>query len=122
MATKTERIGAGGFIVSEANGDRSRAEVTVASSATYGDVKAGSVLGKITASGKYGLYDNALSDGTEAAAAIAITDCDATGADAKVAVIVRDAVVNQSELSWYDKTNDETAGAADLLALEIICR
>ena len=114
MAIKTETRHSHDFIVSEAPGNYSRGDVTVASDATYGDVKAGAVLGKITASGKYGLYDNALSDGKETAAAIAITDCDATAADANVAVIVRDAEVNQSELTWYDKTNDEAAGVTEL--------
>ena len=48
MAT-TEATRAGEFLLSEANGTRSRESVTV----TGGSYPAGQVLGKVTASGKY---------------------------------------------------------------------
>jgi hypothetical protein len=37
---------------------------------TDGYIPSGTVLGKVTASGKYGLYDNGAADGTEVAAGI----------------------------------------------------
>jgi hypothetical protein len=58
---------AGEFIVSEGNGRISRETITVLSGET---LKAGAVLGKVTASGKYKALDPAAVDGSEAAAGI----------------------------------------------------
>ena len=122
MAVKTETRGTAAFLVSEAAGDRSRETVTVASSATKGDVKVGSVLGKITSGGKYALFDNGVSDGTETAVAVSLQDCDATAADASCVVISREAEVNTNELQWFDKTNDAAGGITELETRSIIAR
>lgn len=121
MTTLTEQGHAGGFIISEAAGNRSRDNVTVVSGQ---DLEAGSVLGKITATGKYAAYDNGASDGTQAAAAILIGKCDATAGDKAAAVINTDAEVNGDELVWVDDspTSDVTAGLVDLRALGIKVR
>lgn len=120
MTELTEALGSGGFIVSEANGARSREQVTLVTGQV---VEAGTVLGKITASGKYAVYDNAAVDGTQAAAAIALSACDATSADQDLVVILRDAEVNSDELDWGASDGTAiTAGTADLLALGIILR
>lgn len=62
-------------------------EVIVASGA--GKLEPGTVLGRITASGKYVLHDAALSNGAEAAAAILFHSVDATSADATTVATVR---------------------------------
>jgi hypothetical protein len=120
MAAKTEGKHSGEFILSEANYDRSREEVTVVSGQNLTACK---VLGKITSGGKYAVYDNGASDGTQAAAGILFDDCDASGGDKKAAVIVRDCVVKAAMLDWGSSDGTAiTAGRADLLALGIIVR
>ena len=51
MTVLVETRHAGEFILSEANGQRSREAITIASGA--GIIAAGTVLGKVTATGKY---------------------------------------------------------------------
>ena len=51
MTVLVETRHPGEFILSEANGQRSREAITIASGA--GIIAAGTVLGKVTASGKY---------------------------------------------------------------------
>lgn len=121
MALKTEGKHAGEFIVSEANGTRSRGVVTVVSGQ---NLVAGAVVGKITASGKYKEYDNGASDGSEVAAAILFDNVDATSGDKSGVVLVRDCEVNAAELTWKSGQSgaDITAGKADLAALGIIAR
>lgn len=73
-------------------------EIILASGA--GVLDAGTVLGKITASGKYVLHDNALSNGAEVAAAILFHTTDATAADAKtVATVNGPATINGNMLT-----------------------
>lgn len=121
MTTQTESFHAEEFLLSESNGNRSREEVTIASGA--GVLVAGTVLGKITSGGKYEVYDQQASDGTEAAAGILCRAIDATSADVAVAIIKRDAEVKADALTWTDGSpTDVTAGVADLLALGIIVR
>jgi hypothetical protein len=98
MPTKTETLGAGAFIKSEANGELSREAIVLASGA--GALLAGTVLGKITASGKYKAYDNDAADGTQTAAAILFRDTDATSADVAAVGIVRLAEVWRDRLVW----------------------
>ncbi|MFP1646820.1 head decoration protein, partial [Pontitalea aquivivens] len=66
MTTLTEGKHAGGFLVWEALRDYTRETVTLAA----GTLEPGTVLGRITASGKYAAHDTAAVDGTETAAAI----------------------------------------------------
>lgn len=98
MVAKTDHLGAGAFIKSEAPGDLSRETVTIASGS--GKLLAGTVLGKVTATGKYKPYDNDNTDGTQTAAAILVYDVDATSADVAAVVIVRLAEVWTSRLQW----------------------
>jgi hypothetical protein len=111
MATEATR--AGEFLVSEANGSRSREQVTV----TGGNYPAGQVLGKITASDKYTAYDAGASDGSETAVAILWSAADASTSDLEKAVIARDAEVSEALLTGIDAD-----GKADLAAAGIICR
>jgi len=116
----TEGKHSGEFILSEANYDRSRQEVTIV---TGQNLTACKVLGKITSGGKYAVYANGASDGTEVAAGILFDDCDATDADKKAAAIVRDCTVKAAMLDWGSSDSTAiTAGIADLLALGIIVR
>jgi len=109
------------FLASEATGTRSRDVVTLLANQV---VKAGEVLGKVTASGKYVAFNQDAADGSEAAAAIAYEDADATGADLSITVIIRDAEVYSAKLTWpSDITEGEQATAeGELAALGIIVR
>src|SRR5262245_52025737 len=120
MPNKTESVHAGEFLISEANGHQSREEVTILANQV---LKAGQVVGKITASSKYKDYDNAAADGSEVAAGVLFDAVDATGADKKGVIIERDAEVNADLLNWgAEAGGDITAGIADLLARQIKVR
>ena len=120
MAAISEVAHAGAFIVSEAPGTLSREPVVVVSGQ---DLPAGAVVGKVTASGKYAVYENTETDGTEVAAGVLIAAVDASAADAPGVIIDRLAEVNASELDWGDQDAGEiTAGTADLLARYIVLR
>lgn len=119
----TEKHHAGGFLITEADGHYSRDNVTLDAGVGVA-LEPGTVLGKITATGKYTPYDNSAGDGSQAAAAILYGAAPNTGADQTVCVIVRVAEVNGKELVWLDGSPpiDVTAGTADLKAIGIIVR
>ena len=73
--------------------------ITIASGA--GVLTKGTVLGKITASGKYKAYTNANSDGSEVAKLILAEDVDATSADVN-AVAYASGHFNSAALTGYD--------------------
>jgi len=87
------------FLLSEGNGQISRENVTLASGAAAA-YPPGTVLGKVTASGKFVALDPEGEDGSETAAAILCAGADATSADVEAAVIVRDAEVASDRLVW----------------------
>ena len=121
MTVLTEARRTGEFIHSEANGTISREEVTIAAAAPA--LKAGAVLGIIAASGKYTVYDNTASDGTQVAAAVLYSAVADSASDQKAVVIRRHAEVNGNLIDWG--SNDSTgitAGTADLAALSILVR
>lgn len=103
------------FLVSEEDDNYSRENVTVAAAA--GAMVAGTVLGVITASGKYTAYSNSASDGTEVAAGVLCYPVDDLAADQKAVAIVRHAIVRGTDLTGAD-----TAGKADLLAKGVLVR
>ena len=121
MASQAETRATATFLISEANGTRSREKVTIVSGQNLG---AGAVVGKITASGKYKAYDNGAADGSQAAAGVLIAPVDASAADAEGTLIVRHAEVAAADLKWAAGQSgpDITAGTADLLALGIVAR
>jgi len=80
------------------NSGYSREEIIVISGA--GIVESGTVLGKITASGKYKPVTVAASDGSQNAAAILLNRVDATSADAPAVAIVREAIVVHQGLRY----------------------
>lgn len=123
MATKTETAHAGEFIVSEANGRRSR-DTGVFLSGTPA-LLPGEVVAIVTASGKWTVYDNAASDGTEVAAGVLFEAVDASAADVSgVVVITGDAEVKKSMLTYQDGQDAaaQTAALADLKAIGIKAR
>ncbi|MEM9761956.1 MAG: head decoration protein [Pseudomonadota bacterium] len=123
MATKTETAHRGEFIVSEANGTRSRETVTVLSGTPA--LTPGEVLGLVTASDKYTVYDNGASDGSEAAAAVLVDPVDASTGDVSgVVVITADAELRKSGLTFQSGQDAaaQTAAFADLKSLGIKAR
>lgn len=117
MSTKTEGRHAEEFLVSEANGTRSRDQVTatVAASTTLAP---GSVLAKLTATGKYVPYDNAGSDGSETAFGVLaheLINAALSPADAQATVINADAEVRLADLQWNGvDASGQAAGLVDL--------
>jgi hypothetical protein len=86
----------------------------------------GSVLGRVTLSGKYTLSPETGSDGSEATAGVLLYGVDATLGDAEGILLVRGpAIVSRAALAWEASVDDSTkieAKLADLAALGIIAR
>ena len=122
MTTYTEGFRPTEIILSEANGTLSREKITIASGA--GVLAAGTILGKVTASGKYIAYNNTAADGSQAAAAVLLYPVDATSADVSTTAIVRFAELKSGAVVWASTNDagDKTAGIADLAALNIFIR
>lgn len=110
------------YLVSEANGFRSR-EVGIIASGS-GKLDAGAVLGRVTASKKLVPLAPGASDGSQTAAAILYEGCDATSADVRRTTTARDAEVQAAVLVWPVGTTDnqKTAALAQLAALGIAAR
>lgn len=110
MTTLTEGRHTAEFLLSEANGNRSRDHAKIASGA--GKLVPGQVLGKITASGKYVAHAPAASNGSETAVAILYAAVDATSADAPAVIVARDAEVKRVELTYNVATDTDAEFAA----------
>jgi len=123
MTVLIEGLHPGAFLMTEANGQRSREDIIIESGA--GIIAPGTVLGKVTASGKYIASAVGASDGSETPAAINIYGGDASAGDAAVSAIVRDAEVNGHCLVYHadrDQPAEKDAANAALGALGIIVR
>jgi hypothetical protein len=121
MTTLTESTHPGGFLVWEAFRDSTRETITVAS----GALDPGTVLGKITASGKYAAHDPAAIDGTETAVALLWGKADASGGDAPAVALIRGpAIVNRHDLVFAGTPSEGEIAAAHaaLLAAGILVR
>lgn len=107
----------------ELNPNYTREVVTLAAGMPY---PVGSVLGKITASGKHTLSAAAGSDGAETASGVLLYAVDATLADAVGIVVARGpAIVSRAELAYDGSVDDAakiTAKLDQLAALGIIAR
>jgi hypothetical protein len=121
MPELTEGRHAGEFLVSEGNGRISREIITVLSGQI---LSAGTVLGKVAASGKYKILAPAADDGSEVAAAILYGAVDASGGDAEGVAVLRLAEVNAAELVWPDgiEPAEKATALGELAALHIIAR
>jgi hypothetical protein len=121
VTTLTETTHPGGFLVWEAFRDYTRETVIVAN----GTLDPGTVLGKITASGKYAAHDPAAVDGTETAVAVLWGKADATGGDVSAVALVRGpAIVNRHDLVFVGTLSEGevTAAHTALLAVGILVR
>ena len=109
MPVIAETAHAGGFLVWEALRDYCRETVTLAA----GKLQPGTVLGKITASGKYAAHDPAASDETETAVAVLWDHADASAGDTPVVALVRGpAIVNRHDLVFAGTPTAEQIAAA----------
>ncbi|MCF1502916.1 head decoration protein [Afifella sp. H1R] len=95
--------------------DYSVEEVIIASGS--GVVESGTVIGKITASGKYAPVTVAASDGSEDAAGILMNAVDATSADAPGVAVVRFAKVVHQGLKYGADVDTSAERAAIHAAL-----
>ncbi len=118
----TEAMNLGDLLKFEAPNLYSRDRVTVASGQ---NLPLGTVLGIVTASGKYKQIDPSAEDGTQVAAGVLLQNCDATLADRDNGLVVaRHALVSDHALRWPEAiTAAEKASAiAQLKALGVLVR
>ena len=123
MTTLTQAPSMGDVLKWDANPNYTREAVTLLTGTSYA---AGSVLGKITANGKYKLATATGTDGAQIASAVLLTATDATGADAMgVILALGPAIVSKAELAFDASV---TAGAltdtkyAELVTVGIVPR
>ena len=117
----TEGRHTGGFLVWEALRDYCREVVTI----TGGVLEPGTVLGRITASGKYAAHDPAALDGTETAVGVLWGRADASGGDVPAVAVIRGpAIVNRHDIVFagVPSVTEISAAHAALLAAGILVR
>jgi hypothetical protein len=121
MTILTEGRHAAEFILSEANGHRSRDNVVIlGGSGGAGRLAAGTVLGKLTSGGKYVPSPATGADGSQTGVAVLIYPVDATDADVTAAVVSRDAEVNKNILTYDETVNDAGKKATKLAQLAAV--
>ena len=112
MSVKTEGVHALEFLLSEANGQRSREQVTIPSG--QGALAAGTML------------TSANEKAVDGASAVKVLThaVDATSAAAEASVIARDAEVHGELLGWEDDTTatEKLAAATSLASVGILVR
>lgn len=121
MDNKTEGARDLAFLLSEANGKRSRNVATIVSG--EGVVEAGTVIGKVTASSKFAVSPNAEvvgKEGAETATAVLAYTVDATDADVDGVVIDLDAEVKGPELIYHASVDDDAKKAAKATQLAAV--
>ena len=122
MSVLAEPLNLGDLLKYEAPNLYSRDRVTVASGQ---NLPLGTVLGIVTASGKYKQIDPSAEDGTQVAAGVLLQNCDATLADRDNGLVVaRHAVVAHHALAWPDAitTAEQLTAIAQLKALGVLVR
>lgn len=125
MTTLTESNRNWEFLVSENNGDFSREQIVLNSGQ---NLRSGTVLGRITATGRFTILNPAQTDGSQNAAAILGPATDATAGNTRTAGIVGgpgvSVEVNSRLLVWPGGITgpQQTAAIAALLALGIKTR
>lgn len=85
--------------------------VTLASSGSVRELLAGTVLGKITASGKYAPWAHDATNGSQTARRILVEDVTVPASGDEIAATYRHGEFLRDGLTW-----DQTAEAADVLA------
>lgn len=122
MASITEGNYLNDWLKWEQESRYSREKVTIAASQT---IVTGRVLGKITASGQYAIFDQDAVDGTETAAGIAVGEyTTGAGETCEGVAIVRDALVVEDNLVFESDIDaaEQAAAMASLKTLGIITR
>ena len=104
------------FLISEASGKRSRDQATVTVAGSIA-LPSGTVLGKVTATGKLVKYADGNADGSQTAVGILGTPLAGVNGDYQALVFTRDCEVFGSMLAGADAN-----GIADLKALGVIVR
>lgn len=109
------------FLLREANGSRTRDNLTIASGNT---VRPGEICGIVTATGEVAPLDAAAVDGSGEAAVIALYGYDATDAAVMGSFASRDCEVIEDALIWPDgiSAGDKATAIAELAARGIIIR
>lgn len=105
----TERNRTGDWLRWEEDNFYSRERVTVTSGQKLVD---GTVVGKITSTGKVTMLDPSATDGSEVAYGILVGDCDASDADTEGVCIVRHAIITTDTLTWPDGITEEEKNTA----------
>jgi hypothetical protein len=123
MPVLTEQPSMGDVLKYEVNPNYTREVITLLIGMPY---PVGSVLGRITASGKYKLATSGGTDGAQTATAVLLYAVDATLADASGIVVARGpSIVSRAGLA-YDGTVDDAAKVTtklgQLAAVGIIAR
>ena len=115
----TDSPGAGHFILSEANGYRSRQRIVVGVNQS---LLAGQVLGKITSSGQYVGLAPAATDGSQTAAGILFDDVVTTDQTKDAVSFERDGEVTLDKLVWPAGVTEgqKTAAVAALAAKGVL--
>ena len=121
MAAKTEPNYLGDWLKFEEDNLYSRDQVTVASGQ---NLKTGTVVGIITATGKASQLAPSANDGSENAAGVLIGDVDASAADTPGVIIARHAICSDKGLVWPSGITgpQKNTALAQLKALGILVR
>lgn len=119
MTVLTQGIESYEFLLSEASGMRSRGQVTATISGATA-LPSGTVLGKITATGKYIKYLDGASDGSQVAVAVLGTPLAGVNGDYKATVFERDCEVIGKYLNGGVAL--DANGLADLKLAGVIVR
>ena len=118
----TEAMNLGDLLKFEAPNLYSRDRATVASGQ---NLPLGTVVGLVTATGKFKQLDPSAEDGTQVAAGVLLQACDATLIDRDDGLVVaRHAIVAHHALAWPDAitTAEKLAAIAQLKALGVLVR
>lgn len=112
---------AGEYIVSRSNGSRSFEQVTLAAGPA---LPAGTVLGRVTATGKFTALDLAAVDGSAAAAGILYANVAESAGDRRAVAELRDMEANAHALEWPEGATAEqkAVAIAELETIGIIVR
>ena len=122
MPALAEPLNLGDLLKYEAPNLYSRDSVTVASGQ---NLPLGTVVGLVTATGKFKQLDPSAEDGTQVAAGVLLQACDATLIDRDDGLVVaRHAIVAHHALAWPDAitTAEKLTAIAQLKALGVLVR
>lgn len=120
--------GTGNYLVSEANGTRSREVITIAQGHK---LLPGAVLGKVAATGKYvpvdpanGTAEGETPDGSQTAVAVLFAQVDTTVAEKPGVITARDTEVAAHALVWPAGISEphQSAALGQLAAVGIVAR